>query len=43
MGVVISTIVGGALALAAVFGLVSAASTTPDPVTSPYIVYGSTS
>ena len=43
MGVVISAIVGGALALAAVFGLVNTAGSTPDPVTAPYVVYGSTS
>jgi hypothetical protein len=44
MGAIVSAIVGAGLAVVAGVGLVNAASGgTPEPVTSPYIVYGSTS
>ena len=41
MATVVSVIVGALLAGGAAFGLVTVASSTPEPVTAPYIVYGS--
>lgn len=40
MGPTIASVVGGVIAIAAAFGIVSATSSTPAPVDKPFIVYG---
>ncbi len=40
MGVAISAVAGGLLAVAAIFGVVGSLSAAPAPVTTPYMTYG---
>ena len=40
VGVVVAAVVAAALAVGTAFGIVTTASSTPDPVETPLVVYG---
>lgn len=43
VGAIIAIVTGGVLAGGAAFGLVQSQTAVPEPVTAPFVVYGTTS